>query len=100
MVQSVDDILKEEFDESFVTGMRNRMATSYFRYGSVRHNYPHKNNALASMQQRIDLYQKTGNTECLMDAANFLMIEFMRPSHPQAHYRPTDSSESPGVTKR
>jgi hypothetical protein len=53
-------------------------------------------NALESLQKRIDKYIETGNTEFLMDAANFAMIEFMFPSHPSAHFRPTDSNESPG----
>ena len=26
----------------------------------------------------------------------FLMIEFMLPLHPKAHFRPTDGAESPG----
>lgn len=34
-----------------------------------------------------------------MDVANFAMIEFMLPRHPDAHYRPTDSHESPGRTR-
>lgn len=37
-----------------------------------------------------------GNTEYLVDAANFLMIEFMHPAHPKAHYRATDKEGSPG----
>jgi hypothetical protein len=37
-----------------------------------------------------------GNAEYLVDAANFLMIEFMHPAHPAAHYRATDASGSPG----
>jgi hypothetical protein len=28
--------------------------------------------------------------------ANFAMIEFMHPRHPQAHYKATDSDGSPG----
>lgn len=29
--------------------------------------------------------------------ANFAMIEYMHPSHPQAHFRATGSDESPGL---
>lgn len=31
------------------------------------------------------------NTEYLLDAANYLMFEFMYPQHPKAHFRATDS---------
>lgn len=85
-----------EVSEAFVQGMRDRMATSYFKYGAVAKAYPRKVNALESLRRRIEKYEETGNTEWLMDVANFAMIEFMHPSHKRAHYKPTDSSESPG----
>lgn len=85
-----------EFSQAFVDYMKNRMAVSYAKYGPVKAAYPHKVNAIESAQRRIEKYHETGNTEWLVDAANFLMIEFMLPSHPQAHFRGTDSNESPG----
>lgn len=85
-----------EFSEQFVQGMRDRMAVSYYKYGPLVDAYPAKVNALESLRLRLDKYYETGNTEFLVDAANFAMIEFMRPSHPQAHFRPTESNESPG----
>jgi hypothetical protein len=47
--------------------------------------------------QRIELYKQTGNKEHLVDAANFLRIEYKYPKHPKAHFRGTDSRESPGL---
>lgn len=91
--ESVPD---SEFSLEFVQGMADRMATSYFKYGLVADAYPQKVNALKSMQARVEKYLKTGNTEFLMDAANFLMIEYMRPSVEGAKYEPTDSKASPG----
>lgn len=89
-----------EFSPAFIRGMLDRMATSFFKYGPVKTAYPEKVDAMASLRQRLDAYQSTGNTEYLMDAANFCMIEFMHPAHPQAHYRATDSAESPGRSGR
>ena len=89
-------ILATEFSETFVQGMRDRMVMSFFKYGPVRDAYPHKVSALESLHKRLEKYIETGNTEFLIDAANFAMIEFMHPSHPGAHFRPTDSNESPG----
>lgn len=85
-----------EFSQPFAQGMADRMAMSYFKYGEVRAAYPHRVDALASLQTRLDKYRQTGNTEYLMDAANFAMIEFMHPRHPDAHFLPSDSKESPG----
>jgi hypothetical protein len=85
-----------EFSPDFVTKMQNRMDVSYAKYGPIRDAFPTKINAIESCEKRIDQYHKTGNTEWLVDAANFLMIEFMLPAHPKAHFRATDSNESPG----
>lgn len=85
-----------EFDQAFLDGMLNRMAVSFHKYGPLAKAYPHKVNALASLQDRLKKYQDTGNTEWLIDAANFCMIEFMRPSHADAHFQGTDSNASPG----
>jgi hypothetical protein len=32
----------------------------------------------------------------VIDLANYAMIEFMHPRHPEAHFRATESRESPG----
>lgn len=85
-----------EFSEQFVSYMKNRMEVSYHKYGPIKNAYPHKVNALESLQLRIRKYQETGNTEYLIDVANFAMIEFMRPAHKEAYFEATDSSGSPG----
>ncbi len=89
-----------EWSPEFLQGMVNRMAVSFHKYGALAKAYPHDLNALASLQQRLDEYLRTGNTEFLIDAANFAMIEFLRPSIKGAHFRPTDSDESPGRTTK
>ncbi|MEK6288191.1 MAG: hypothetical protein AABO57_20925 [Acidobacteriota bacterium] len=93
-------ILSTETSEQFITGMLDRMVTSYHKYGPISDAYPRKVNALESLNQRIEKYLETGNTEWLIDAANFAMIEFMYPAHPKAHFRPTDSEQSPGRTSQ
>lgn len=86
-----------EVSAEFMQGMADRMAVSFHKYGAMASNYPFPGNALDSLRKRITKYEETGNTEWLMDVANFAMIEFMRPAHPEAHFRATDSRESPGV---
>ena len=74
----------------FAELMAARMAMSFSKYGAVRDAYPHKVNALDSARKRLDLYRyggqvkggtvTAGNTEYLVDRANFLMIEEMAPT--------------------
>lgn len=85
-----------EISGEFIQGMVNRMAVSFHKYGKVADAYPGAVDALKSLKQRLDAYAEDGNTEWLMDAANFAMIEFMHPAHPHAHFAPTDSDASPG----
>lgn len=93
---SVKEILGTEFSEVFVQGMKDRMVMSFYKYGYVRDALPHKVDAIASLTDRLRKYAETGNTEFLMDAANLAMMEYMYPRHPKAHFRATDSDESPG----
>jgi hypothetical protein len=76
------------------------MAVSFYKYGPIEDAYPHRVNAIKSLRARLAKYEMTGNTEWLMDVANFAMIEFMLPSHPTAHYRGTSAVESPGRVTR
>ncbi len=87
---------KTEVSEDFIQGMRNRMEVSFHKYGPVADAYPHKVDALASLGVRLQKYAETGNTEWLMDVANFAMIEYMHPRHPAAHFQGTDDDASPG----
>lgn len=89
-------VLATEFSEPFVQGMKDRMVVSFYKYGHVADAYPHKVNAVVSLTDRLRKYAETGNTEFLMDAANFAMIEFMHPAHPEAFFAGTDDDQSPG----
>jgi hypothetical protein len=91
-----NEAVASEISREFVQGMADRMVVSFYKYGAVADAYPHKVDAIESLKKRLERYVETGNTEWLMDVANFAMIEFMRPRHAEAHYAPTDSQESPG----
>lgn len=84
---------QSEDSPKFHERMRQAMTVSLHKYGPVKDAYPHKVNAIASLKQRLDLYEQTGNADYLVDVANFAMIEFMRPAHPDFHDRPTDGGE-------
>ena len=92
----IPDKVLAEVDCEFIQGMINRMIVSFYKYGAVRDAYPEKVDAIKSLEKRLSNYKESGNKEWLMDAANFAMIEFMAPRHKNAHFRATESDESPG----
>lgn len=91
-----EKIIATECSEQFFQGMKNRMMVSYYKYGAISEVYPDKVDAIASLMERLKKYATDGNTEWLIDAANFAMIEFIHPRHHQAHFKGTDDDASPG----
>lgn len=83
--------------------MMNRMVQSHHKYqkgGSLADRFPDNCDSLASGDNRRKVYEETGNTEMPLDMANFCIIEFILPSHPNAHFRPLPSEESPKIEWR
>lgn len=88
----------QDYSERFDELRKNRVQLSFLKYGRAKKNFGTGNvNALKTMDLCIEKYKKTGNTEYLADAANYLMFEFMYPQVPNAFFKATDSSESAGV---
>lgn len=89
--------------------MVNRMAVSHFKYGPIGDKC--KIPGIDDMQGgrvRLCMYDgigpqpdykdiNTGNTENLLDAANFFVLEHLFPKHKRAHFRAQTSAESPGL---
>ena len=85
---------RTEWSQPFLQGMIDRIGVSYHKYGAVAD--AKGIDVIKSLKVRLDRYVATGNTEWLMDVANYAMFEFMHPKHASAHFRATDSKESPG----
>ncbi len=79
----------------FHAAMRARIVQSEGKYGPIRADDGVDH--LRSAMDRIRHYEQDGNTEWLVDAANFLMIEAIHPTHERAHFRATTEKESPGL---
>lgn len=92
----MDKILQTEFSPKFVEHMQKAMLVSFHKYGPLAKAYPEKVDAIGSLMVRLRKYADTGNTEYLVDVANFAMIEFMLPRHPTAHFKAEDAAASPG----
>jgi len=88
---------KGEWSAKFITLMKNRCLQGFFKYGTIKAN-SQLTDRIRNAINRVEKYQDDGNTEWLVDASNFLMFEFMYPSHQKAHFRATEGGESPGIT--
>lgn len=92
---SREAILATEYSAEFDELRKNRMAVSFFKYGPLQTNYSEKLiDSIKSLERYLHLYRQTGNTEYLADVANFAMIEFMCPQHPDAHFEAVDDGKS------
>lgn len=90
--EEFSDILKTEWSYKFEELMKQAMIMSYHKYGALRKNHSKENNhmdAIANLKKRLEKYEETGNTEFLVDVANFAMIEFVHPQHENAHFKGT-----------
>ena len=90
--------MSKEYSEEFDKLRKNRVEMSFYKYGSARKNFRTGNvQAIPTMELCVKKYQETGNREYLLDAANYLMFEYMYPQHPKAHFRATSSEENAGI---
>ena len=94
-----DSVPIEQVSLEFVQGMFNRMAFGFHNYGPVQEGFPEPHDAIKNLKLRLKKYRETANTEWLMDAANYAMIEFMFPKLRGAHFRATNKAESPGSVR-
>ena len=89
----------KEYSDKFDELRQNRVELSFHKYGTAADNFGMKLvNALESHDMCIEKYKKTGNTEYLCDAANYLMFEFMYPQRDGAYFKATDSKDSAGIS--
>lgn len=97
-MDTLEQIKARDYSVEFDELRLNRMIVSHYKYGWVSETYGnHLADAVKSLEKRLELYKQTGNTEFLLDVANFAMIEYMYSQHRYAHFRATDSNESPGL---
>jgi hypothetical protein len=82
-------------EKVFAELMAERMKDKERVYGPLSERFPEIVHAIDTAISRLDEYISTGNTAHLIDAANFIMIEFNLPSHPIAHMRPLGPEDTP-----
>ena len=89
---NIAELAKTQMSSRFVELMTNRMVLGTLRYGRWQDNKKNgvKYDRVGSIRRRLDLFEKTGNSEYLVDIANFAMIEFEISDHPNLHFSPKD----------
>lgn len=88
----IDKLANEQMSSRFIELMTNRMALGTLRYGRWQDNKKNgvKYDRVGSIRKRLQLFEETGNSEYLVDIANFAMIEFEISDHPNLHFSPKD----------
>lgn len=73
------------------------MVVSYHKYGSAQKNFGEgRVDAIGSLELCLDKFKRTGNTEYLLDVANYAMFRYMYPM-PNEYFKATDSKDSAGT---
>lgn len=91
------EILAKEYCEEFDERRKNAMVCSYYKYGPIKENFQKgRVDAIGSLKKNLKKFEETGNTEYLVDVANYAMLRYMYPKEGE-RYKPTDSRQSAGV---
>lgn len=97
MYKSSERILDGEYSKRFDELRQSAVLTSYHKYGPSKENFRKGMvDAIGSLKKNLKKFEETGNTEYLVDVANYAMFRFMYPQGNES-YRPTDSNQSAGV---
>lgn len=85
---------KTEWSDLFETLMRNRLLMGAFRYGTMeekrRNATKNRWDLLGAIKAKCELYEETGNTEYLVDMANYCLLAFEFDPHPKKHFSALD----------
>lgn len=88
---SYEELYKAQWDIEFEKMMHNRLIMGAIRYGGL--NVDNKYDIIKTMFGKLSKYKDTGNKEFLVDIANYALIEFHNPQHPNAHLESKDDTD-------
>ena len=86
----LDELIITETNERFIQLMKNRLVMDAFRYGRMKDKEKGEYKLLESLKRKVSMYQQTGNLEYLVDASNYLLLEFTFPHVDNPHFSATD----------
>lgn len=92
-----ESILKTEYSDAFDQKRKQLVVQSYYKYGKARRNFATGNvDAIGSLKKCLEKFEETGNTEYLLDVANYAMFRYMYPQKGE-YFKHTDSDGSAGI---
>lgn len=95
-MRTLEEIKKMNVDDTFIEHMVNAMVMSAFKYGDVKPVCGKV--AIEKMNKEIEMFMKDGNTEHMVNVANYAMLRYMFPQEGEM-YKGTDSDKSVVNTK-
>jgi len=94
------ELARSQWSPAFERLCRNRLVMGAFRYGQIgtarKPTYSNTRSAI----RRLRAYERTGNLEHLVDAANLCQVEFVESVHPSRHFAATDDGDHVSVINR
>jgi hypothetical protein len=92
-----EQILSSEYSKEFDRRRQNAILVSYHKYGPGRKNFQEgRVDAIGSLKKCLRKFEQTGNTEYLVDVANYAMFRYIWPLG-EEYYQATDDSQSAGT---
>lgn len=86
-----------DYSDEFDKLRRNRVEVSHYKYGSAHDNFgTGRVDAFKTAELCLEAFKRDGNTEHLVDAANYMMFRFMFPL-PGEYFKATDNNGSVGT---
>lgn len=93
----MNSVLNNEYSVEFDNRRKNAVEVSFYKYGPARENFGSgRVDAIKTLELCLEAFKKDGNTEHLIDIANYAMFRYMYPL-PGESYKPTDSNGSVGT---
>lgn len=84
-----EQLVQSEASPRFRELAEARMAMGALRYGRMA-DKKSPTRLVPAMRAKLEEYFQTGNTELLVDVANYAMLEFEFGDHPKKHFRALD----------
>lgn len=95
-MRTLEEIKEMNVDNTFIEHMVNAMVMSAFKYGDVKEVCGKV--AIEKMNKEIEMFMEDGNTEHMVNVANYAMLRYMFPQERES-YHGTDSNKSVETTK-
>lgn len=96
----LEQLKQTEWSPEFEQLQRNRLVLGCFRHGLLAEPGKPQFDRVKAIVDRAESYQRSGNTEWLVDIANLALLEFVEGTHPNKHFRALDTEQTQHVERK